>query len=305
MEAAVELRHLRYFIAVAEAGSLKFAAEKTLHTAQPSLSRQIRDLECEVGAQLLQRSARGIELTAAGRTVLDHARLSVAQAEAAAESARRIALPAKPVFAIGFLTGHEVDCMPPTTTILRDDVPNLEVRVFSGFSVDLADDLLRGKLDIAFLRREPNPDLEYRLIVREPLVVILPHNHRLAARKSIDPRSLISETFIGISSVPRILRSVVGEYLDRSGVRITPHLEIDNFAMAISLVGSTGGVALLPASIDSYLPPSIVSRPLAGEQPMIDLVLGFHKANTSPVLERFLSRLVDLSARINLRKVDR
>jgi LysR family transcriptional regulator, hca operon transcriptional activator len=305
MEAAVELRHLRYFIAVAEAGSLKFAAEKTLHTAQPSLSRQIRDLECEVGAQLLQRSARGIELTAAGRTVLDHARLSVAQAEAAAESARRIALPAKPVFAIGFLTGHEVDCMPPTTTILRDDVPNLEVRVFSGFSVDLADDLLRGKLDIAFLRREPNPDLEYRLIVREPLVVIVPHNHRLAARKSIDPRSLISETFIGISSIPRILRSVVGEYLDRSGVRITPHLEIDNFAMAISLVGSTGGVALLPASIDSYLPPSIVSRPLAGEQPMIDLVLGFHKANKSPVLERFLSRLVDLSARINLRKVDR
>jgi LysR family transcriptional regulator, hca operon transcriptional activator len=305
MEAALELRHLRYFIAVAEAGSLKFAAEKTLHTAQPSLSRQIRDLECEVGAQLLQRSARGIELTAAGRTVLDHARLSVAQAEAAAESARRIALPAKPVFAIGFLTGHEVDCMPPTTTILRDDLPNLEVRVFSGFSVDLADDLLRGKLDIAFLRREPNPDLEYRLIVREPLVVILPHNHRLAARKSIDPRSLISETFIGISSVPRILRSVVGEYLDRSGVRITPHLEIDNFAMAISLVGSMGGVALLPASIDSYLPPSIVSRPLAGEQPMIDSVLGFHKANKSPVLERFLSRLVDLSARINLRKVDR
>ncbi len=294
----MELRHLRYFIAVAEAGSLKLAAETRLHTSQPSLSRQIRDLEYEVGAQLLERTARGVELTAAGRTFLDHARLSLAQAEAAVESARRIAQPAKPVFAVGFLTGHEGDCIPPTTNILRDDLPNLEVRVFSGFSVDLADDLQHGKLDVAFLRREPNLDLDYRLIVREPLVAILPFDHRLASCRSIDPRDLVGETFIGISSVPRILRSVVVGYLERSDVRITPHLEIDNFAMAISLVGSTRGVALLPASIHSYLPSSIVSRSLDGEQPMIDLVLGFHKANKSPVLEKFLTRLVDLSAQV-------
>lgn len=299
----MELRHLRYFVAVAEAGSLKVAAEKKLHTAQPSLSRQIRDLEQEVGVQLLLRSARGIELTAAGRTFLDHARLSLAQAEAAVESARRIAQPAKPVLAIGFLVGHEVDCIPPTTKILRDDLPNLEVRIFSGFSVDLADDLQRGKLDTAFMRREPNPDLEYRLIISEPLVAILPCDHRLAARKSIDPRDLTSETYIGISSVARILRSTVSEYLDRSGVRITPHLEIDNFAMAISLVRSTQGVALLPASIVSYLPLSIVSRSLGGEQPTIDLVLGSHKANKSPVLAKFLSRFIDLSAHVQSKAI--
>jgi LysR family hca operon transcriptional activator len=294
----MELRHLRYFIAVAEAGSLKLAAEKRLHTSQPSLSRQIRDLEHEVGAQLFQRSPRGIVLTAAGRIFLDHARLSLVQAEAAVESARRIAQPAKPVFAIGFLTGHEADCITPATNILRDDLPNLEVRIFSGFSVDLADDLQRGKLDVAFLRREPNPHLEYRLVVTEPLVAILPRDHRLAARKSIAAQDLIDETFIGISSVPHLLRGVVRGYLDRSGVRITPHLEIDNFAMAISVVGSTRGVALLPASIESYLPASIVARPLDGEQPMIDLVLGFHKANTSPVLGKFLSRLAGLSAQV-------
>jgi LysR family transcriptional regulator, hca operon transcriptional activator len=294
----MELRHLRYFIAVAEEGSFKLAAEKRLHTAQPSLSRQMRDLEQEVGAQLFQRSVRGVEVTAAGRAFLDHARLSLAQAEAAVEAARRIAQPGKPVFAVGFLTGHEVDCIPPTTNTLRDELPNLEVRVFSGFSVDLADDLQHGKLDMAFLRREPNPDLEYRLIVKEPLVAILPREHRLAARRAIDPRDLVGEIFIGISPVPRILRSAVCSYLDRSGIRITPHLEIDNFAMAISLVGSTGGIALLPASIDSYLPPSIVRRSLTGEQPVIDLVLGFHKANKSPVLEKFLSGLSDLSAQI-------
>jgi LysR family hca operon transcriptional activator len=294
----MELRHLRYFVAVAEEGSLKLAAERRLHTAQPSLSRQIRDLEGEVGAQLLQRSAKGVELTSAGRAFLDHARLSLAQAEAAIESARRVAQPAKPVFAVGFLTGHEVDCIPPTTNILRDDLPNLEVRIFGGFSVDPVDDLQRGKLDIAFVRHEPTAGLAYRVVVSEALVAILRRDHKLAACSSIDPQDLASEIFIGISSVPRILRSVVQGYLDRSGVRITPHLEIDNFAMAISLVESTGGIALLPASIASYLPGVIVSRPLAGEQPLIDLMLAYHTANTSPVLGKFLSRFADLCDQI-------
>src|ERR1700760_3120425 len=106
--ASVELRHLRYFIAVAEAGSLTVAAEKRLHTAQPSLSRQIRDLEYEVGVPLMNRSVHGVELTAAGRAFLDHARLALTQAEAAAQAARRAAQPAKQVFAVGFTTGQEV-----------------------------------------------------------------------------------------------------------------------------------------------------------------------------------------------------
>ena len=100
----MELRHLRYFVAVAEAGSLTLAAQRELHTSQPSLSRQIRDLEDEVGAQLLTRSARGIELTPAGRAFLDHARSVLSEVAAATEAARRMAHPAKPCFVIGFLT---------------------------------------------------------------------------------------------------------------------------------------------------------------------------------------------------------
>src|SRR6202047_4567017 len=99
MEAAMELRHLRYFIAVAEEGSLTLAAEKRLHTAQPSLSRQIRDLEYQVGVQLMSRSVHGIELTAAGKAFLDHARLALAQVDAATEAARRAAQPGKKTFA--------------------------------------------------------------------------------------------------------------------------------------------------------------------------------------------------------------
>jgi LysR family hca operon transcriptional activator len=95
-ETNMELRHLRYFVAVAEEGSLTVAAERRLHTAQPSLSRQMRELEYEVGAQLMMRSSRGIKLTSAGRAFLEHARLALAQAEAAVEAARRAAQPTKP-----------------------------------------------------------------------------------------------------------------------------------------------------------------------------------------------------------------
>src|ERR1700722_8594043 len=101
--ARMELRHLRYFVAVAE--------EKRLHTAQPSLSRQMRDLEYEIGATLMQRHARGVELTPAGRVFLDHARIALLQVEAGVEAARRAAQPPRTTFALGFLTGFEMERM--------------------------------------------------------------------------------------------------------------------------------------------------------------------------------------------------
>jgi LysR family hca operon transcriptional activator len=294
----MELRHLRYFVAVAETGSLTLAAEQRLHTAQPSLSRQIRDLEYEVGVQLLIRSPQGTELTAAGRAFLDHARLCLAQASAAGEAARRAAQPAKAVFSMGFLTGQEIDWLPLAPSILRDELPDLEIRVSSGFSTDLADGLQRGKLDVAFLRQEPMPDLEYRLVTKEPLVVILPSDHPLAAAAAIAPRELASQIFIGISDVAPVLRLAIQDYLKRSGIEIVPTLEIDNYMMAMSLVTSTGGVALLPASVRRYLSGPVTSRPLAGEQPTVDLLIGYRKADTSPILKKFLAGIDDVSRRI-------
>lgn len=149
----MELRHLRYFVAVAEAGSLTVAAQRELHTSQPSLSRQIRDLEDEVGAQLLTRSARGIELTPAGRAFLDHARSVLSQVAAAAESARRMAHPAKPCFVMGFLTGHELTWMPEALRILRDELPNVDVMISSQYSPQLAKALLKGKVDASDVKK--------------------------------------------------------------------------------------------------------------------------------------------------------
>src|SRR6202043_715938 len=280
MGAAMELRHLRYFVAVAEAGSLSVAAQQKLHTTQPSLSRQIRDLEDEVGAQLLTRSARGIELTPAGRAFLDHARLVLSQVEAAAEAARQVAHPAKPCFTMGFLTGHELTWMPEALRILHDELPNIDVMISSQYSPLLAEGLSKGKIDAAFLRKErAMPDLAFRLLVKEPLVVILPGDHRLAALKAISPKDLAGETFVIVSDTAPVLRSVIDNYLKRSGINITPAHEADHLAMGMSLIASTRGVGLLPAYAQNFLPPSVTSRPLKGDTPTIELVLGFKKSN--------------------------
>src|SRR6267378_908983 len=300
MGVEMELRHLRYFVAVADAGSLTVAAAQRLHTSQPSLSRQIRDLENEVGARLLTRRARGIELTPAGRAFLDHARLVLSQVAAAAEAARRVAHPAKPCFTMGFLTGHELRWMPEAMRILRDELPNIDVMISSQYSPLLADGLAKGTIDAAFLRREKGvPGLAFRLLVKEPLMVILPSDHRLAALKAISPVDLAGETFVTVSHTAHVLRGIIDNYLKRSGINITPAHEVDHLAMGMSLIASTRGVGLLPAYAQNFLPSSITSRPLKGDTPTIDLVLGYKKSNKSPILKLLLSRLDKLVARVS------
>jgi LysR family hca operon transcriptional activator len=292
----MELRHLRYFVAVVEEGSLTAAAELRLHTSQPSLSRQIRDLEYEVGAELLSRSAHGVELTAAGKAFLEHARLALAQVDAAAEAARRATQPAGKKFAIGFQTGHEMNWLPRAMHVLHDELKNIQVTVTSDYSPDLAEALVRGRLDVAFLRVEPTFDLGYEVVDHEPLIVLMPSDHRLTSREAIHPREFVGEIFIGGSNKAAVLRAVTEDYLRRSGLDIKLDHGVDNMAMAMSLVASMRGLALMPAYAKNLLPPSVVSRPLEGEAPTIELAVGYSKANSSPILELFLSRLGELRA---------
>src|SRR5258705_7924807 len=210
----MELRHLRYFIAAAEMGSLTAAAEQRLYTSQPSLSRQIRDLENQVGAKLLSRSVNGVEPTAAGRAFLDHARLALMHVDAAVESARSAAQPAsKKRFAIGFQTGHEMNWLAPAMRVLHDELKNIDVTVCSDYSPDLAESLSRGRLDLAFLRVEPGYDLEYHVVDREPLIVLMPSDHRLTAREAVRPQDFVGEIFIGGANKAHVLRAVTEDYL--------------------------------------------------------------------------------------------
>jgi LysR family transcriptional regulator, hca operon transcriptional activator len=298
----MELRHLRYFIAVAEEGSFIHAAERRLRTAQPSLSRQIRDLELEVGIKLLDRQARGVALTAAGRVFLHHARLALSQIETAGEAARRAEQPDKTVFVIGFLSGQEVAWLPEALRILREESPGTEISISSHSSPELAAGLMQGKVDVAILRRETqSTGLAFKFLVKEPLIALMPATHRLAARKTVRPQELAREIFIGPAQLAPVLKSVINAYAAKVGIALQQKYDAEDIYGGMSLLVSTGGVTLLPLYVQNMLIPTVVSRPLQGEPPTIDLVMGYNKSNTSALLNRFVSRADELVAGVQKR----
>ena len=113
------------------------------------------------------------------------------------------------------------------------------------------------------------PDLAYKVVTTEPLVAILPSDHRLAADEAIDPHDIAGETFISVSKTAPTLRVVIDEYLERLNLGIRADHEVDNIAMAMSLVASTRGVALLPAYVRNFMPWSVISRPIKGRRPRL------------------------------------
>jgi LysR family hca operon transcriptional activator len=192
-----------------------------------------------------------------------------------------------------------MDWLPQAMRTLRDELPSIDVTVSSHYSPDLADALMRGKLDLAFMRREAGtPDLEYRLVVREPIVAVMPSDHPLARKKSVTFDEIAREPFIHMSATAPVFRQVIDDYFRAHGQAIKSEQQIDNLGMAMSLVASTRSLTLLPAYAKNFLTWSVTSRPIAGDAPAIDLVIGYHKANRSDVLKLFLSRVDELIARV-------
>ena len=304
----MELRHLRYFVAVAEARSLKLAAEEKLNTTQPSLSRQIRDLEDEVGTPLFLRGAKGVELTPAGRVFLDHARVMLSQAETAVQSARQIAHPTLPSLSMGFMIGHDTTWLPAALKLIRDELPNIHVVISTQNSPQLAAAILHGGIDVAFLRREDGTDgIEFRTLTEEQFKVFLPSKHPLAANKTISLQQIAGERFISVSGTALsisgkqpALRRTIDRFLRQNGIEISPSYEVDNLGGVMSLIVTTGGVALLPVYARIFLPDAVVIRPLEGVGPKIDLSIGYRRANSSPILKLFLSRMDELTREYSL-----
>src|SRR5207247_10908247 len=124
--------------------------------------------------------------------LFNHARPALAQVATAGEAARRAVPPARPSFALRFLTGHDIDWLPEAIRLLRDEFPNIEITISSQYSPDLAGALVRGKLDVAFLRPETQTtNLVFKLLTKEPLVVVLPSDHRLASHEAIKDRKSV------------------------------------------------------------------------------------------------------------------
>ena len=151
-------------------------------------------------------------------------------------------------------------------------------------------------IDVAFMRVEPTFDLAYEVVDQERLIVLMQSDHRLIAREAIHPKEFVGEIFIGGSKKAAVPHEVTEEYLQRSGLDVKLDHGVDNVTMPVSLVASTRGLALMPAYAKNMLPWSLVSRPLEGEAPTINLAVGYSKANSSPILKLFLSRVGELRA---------
>jgi LysR family transcriptional regulator, hca operon transcriptional activator len=139
-------------------------------------------------------------------------------------------------------------------------------------------------------------------VITERFVVVFPSDHRLVAHDAVELREIVGETFIIPSKTAPTSRVVIEDYLKRSGLDITPDHEVDNITHAVSMIASTGGVALLPDYGNNLLPSSVTARPIRGDAPTVDLVVGYHKANTSPILKTFLSKIDDLIVRISMHR---
>jgi LysR family hca operon transcriptional activator len=190
--------------------------------------------------------------------------------------------------------------------LLREELQDIHVVISTQNSPQLGAAVLQGRIDAAFLRQEDGgPDLEFRRLLEEPFEVFLPKDHPLAARTRITAQDITGETFLSISGSalsvlgkPPALRLVIDRFLKENGTMIRPSHEVDSVGGVMSLIISTGGVALLPAYAKTFLPGSITTRPLEGRTPKIDLSVGYRRANTSPILRLFLSRVDQLVAMV-------
>jgi len=281
----MELRHLRYFIAVADELSFTRAAQR-LHTAQPSLSQQIRNLEDEVGTPLFERTRRKVELTDAGKVFLAEARLVVAQADRAVARARQVGQ-GRATVTIGFVPAAEIRVFPVILPRLRLRFPEVNVELRSLPTAEQEDALLRGDIDVAFMRRPVvSPDLRSEVVLTEPLVVVLPSAHPLAKQKRIAPAQLSGEPFI--STHPQFsgqVHSVVEAYCEAHGIERKVAQVATNILLNLNLVGMGLGYALLPAYVSSLTSSAICTRPLEGEPPTIDLLMVSRKEPHAAELE--------------------
>lgn len=285
----MELRHLRYFVAVAEALSFTRAA-LLLNTAQPSLSQQIRDLEHEIGVSLLKRDKRNVALTMAGRVFLDEARLVLAQAERAKTLARRAATADASSLAIGFVPAAEVKLFPQSLNLLRAAYPATRIVLKSLTTYEQHQALLAGEIDIGFLRP---PIMDSRLasevLLSEPLVALLPADHALAAQSRVSMHDLARMPFLRIASRHAgDLGKIIDDLANKAGVDLDVAQEVENVLTLLSLIGIGVGCSIMPDYVEQLGFRNLAVRPLSDVFVKVDLLAVWRHDIVKPEIGAFL-----------------
>ncbi|MGO9454851.1 MAG: LysR family transcriptional regulator [Candidatus Binataceae bacterium] len=294
----MELRHLRYFVAVAEELHFSRAAERP-HMAQPPLSQQIRQLEDELGVQLFQRTRRRVQLTDSGRVVLEEARRTLVQADRVVSAAHRAAEGAAGFLRVGFSSSAPYTTLPAILRAFRAQFPGIALNLYERSTEEQIDLLAAGTIDVALVRRpvENAPEsLVIKTILREHLVLAMPADHRLRNRRSVAVRALANEPFI---LFPRHAAPGLYDQIDafcrRAGFKPAVAQEAVQMQTIVSLVSAGLGVAIVPASIRKLHRERVVYRALSPGKAMTEMAVAYDRNNQSKVLGSFLSVVTKIS----------
>ncbi|MGN6129808.1 MAG: LysR family transcriptional regulator [Nocardioidaceae bacterium] len=282
----MELRQLRYFVAVAEEKHFSRAAER-LHIAQPALSQQVRRLEHEMKVQLLERTTRSVELTDAGRVLLDEARRVLAGADRALAAVHEAADGTTGLLRMGFVSSAALRIVPTLVLALHQQWPRVRLDLQEGTTDVQLDRIRQGTLDVGLVREMVEGlGFAVRPITKEPLVLAVPDNHRLAPRKRVHIADLAGEQFVVFprSRVSRLYDHIAA-LCHQAGVRFEIAQEAVQFPTILGLVAARTGVAIVPASLralhlpgltylnladkNAYSTVSIVSQPDRQSSPLV------------------------------------
>jgi DNA-binding transcriptional LysR family regulator len=292
----VELRHLRYFVAVAEERHFGRAADR-LHMAQPPLSQQIRRLEAELGVTLLQRTTRRVELTAAGSAYLERARAVLAAVDAAGVEAQRVAEGYVGRLAVGCVGSATYSLLPRLARTLREELPGIDFSFRGEMLVpDQVEALLGGSIDLALLRPPvAEPGLELRPLRRDRLIVALPEGHPLAARRRVRVADLREEDLVVHPSRGRsVMHELVVSLCRDAGFRPRIRHEVSETSTLVTFVAAGLGVAIVPEPVASLGVAGATYRPLSPAETTVELAVALRAGQEPAHVGRALEVLAGL-----------
>ncbi len=287
----MELRHLRYFVAVAEEENVTRAAAR-LHVSQPAVSRQIRDLEEEIGVALFRRSARALTITAPGRVFLDHARDVLRRAQAAVAAARDEDRLPPEVLHVGFSPSPTVDILAESLRAFQERHPEVKVSLHDMTSCEMLEGLAGGTLQAALMVRpdyRPVRGLHFEKLRTYRMGVLLPAKHPLAAKKSLTAAVVAKERLVSYSleEYPDYAR-LVSQVLGLKKGRFQPAEECDGVTSLIAAVESGRGVAVVAESIVGMTGLRARFVPLVPAPPPLEVGVAYRKALLTPGVGRFV-----------------
>jgi DNA-binding transcriptional LysR family regulator len=289
-------RGLSAFLVVAE--ELHFGrAARRLHMSQPPLSQQIRQFEEEVGATLFTRTTRSVQLTAAGRLLLERGRQMVVDADAAVRAAQRLGRGEAGRMTLGFTHSTVYEVLPRALQAFRARYPDVDLDLKQFTSGLLVEGVRAGRVDLALVRLSPSmmePEFDTAIVARDPMLLVMPADHPLARFAAVPVRALEGLPFVGYSAEDsRYFHEVVEAMFSRYGVR--PQVVHTSFLPTlVALVEARMGVALVPAPAVPRRDGLLVARPLAGVDPglaLAELHCVWRRDNANPVVRSFLGVL--------------